>query len=577
MTVFPRVGESFAGYRLDGVLGRGGMSTVFRAENVRLGNIVALKVLSPELADDDQFRERFVRESRVASSMNHPNIIPITDAGQENEHLYIVMRFVNGSDLKSLLHREGRLDPTGCLEIISQVASALDAAHAKELLHRDVKPANILLESSGVDYRGDHVYLADFGLIKHTGSTSGLTKTGHFVGTIDYMAPEQIETGSADGRADIYALGCVTFECLTGSVPFVRDSDAAVLWAHLRDDLPKATDLRPELSARVDDVIARALAKSPDDRYQGARELVVDLSEALGAGRSPRGLGTVQAPKAPTPAASLVGESPPLAPSAPLTSETTSSPALAAPLTGGAQPPLVPSPPPSDPAREAEPPAPDAGDGPGGRSRLPGWLLVAIVAVGAAAVSGIAVYLATGSDSPSGNGTTTTGTTPTVPGAVVGPDTGLAELVEPTLFKTCTVDPTPRFGASESAKCGRPSNLPPGRFYPESVDLAVFESSAALKAAYDEQRQDLGIGRNYGRCTGRAWNGEGDWDHADGKPAGRRFCQQAGNVFVIVWTHDKLGQPTHKDFLGIARGLDHPRLFNWWDFWHHTAVGRLGS
>jgi hypothetical protein len=206
---------------------------------------------------------------------------------------------------------------------------------------------------------------------------------------------------------------------------------------------------------------------------------------------------------------------------------------------------------------------------------MSGGLLVAIIAIGAAAVSGIAVYLATGSDStPSGaTGTQPTFTEPT--DTVVTPDTGLAELVEPALFRSCTVDATPRFGASDSAACTRPSNLPPGRFYPETVDLAVFDNAAALKSAYDEQRQNLGIGQNYGRCTGRAWSGEGDWVHTDGKPAGRRFCTQAGNVFVIVWTHDKLGQPTHKDFLGIARGTDHPRLFNWWDFWHHLAVGKL--
>ncbi len=232
MAATPRIGTVFAGYRIEAVRGRGGMSVVYRAENPRLGNIVALKLLSAELAEDEGFRERFVRESRTAASIPHPHIIPIYDAGDAEGVLYIAMRHVEGPDLKELAKDRGRLPPARVLRLGAQVASALDAAHALGLIHRDVKPANILLEA-GADGE-DHSYLADFGLTKHVDSHSGLTGSGQFIGTIDYMAPEQIEGRQVDARADVYALGCVLFECLAGSPPYRRDTEVAVLWAHMR-------------------------------------------------------------------------------------------------------------------------------------------------------------------------------------------------------------------------------------------------------------------------------------------------------------------------------------------------------
>jgi Protein kinase domain len=280
MAVVPRIGTEFAGYRIEGLIGRGGMSVVYRAENARLGNTVALKLLAEELADDESFRERFVRESRTAARLNHPNVVTIYDAGDEDGVLYIAMRHVEG-DLKQLLARDGALALARALGIVAQVASALDAAHARGLLHRDVKPANILLDPSSEPGGVPHAYLADFGLTKHLESRSGITASGQFVGTIDYMSPEQIEGREVDGRTDIYSLGCVLFECLAGTTPFRRETEVAVLWAHMRDEPPPVTELRPELPGAVDLVIARAVAKDPANRYSSGRELVDELRSAL--------------------------------------------------------------------------------------------------------------------------------------------------------------------------------------------------------------------------------------------------------------------------------------------------------
>ncbi len=276
----PLVGQDFAGYRLRAVLGRGGMSVVYEAENVRLGNTVALKVLAPELSTDDVFRARFLKESRLAASLNHPNVIPIYDTGPCEELLYIAMRYVAGSDLRTVLNTQERVSPGQALLLIGQVGRALDAAHRLGLVHRDVKPANILIERGG-DGDPDHVYIADFGITKHTLSRSGLTATGQLVGTIDYIAPEQIQGKPVDGRADIYSLGCVLYECLTGRVPFVKDMDAAVIWAHVEEPPTPPSAIRAELPRGIDEVIMRALAKDPNDRYSTCREFVAAARAAL--------------------------------------------------------------------------------------------------------------------------------------------------------------------------------------------------------------------------------------------------------------------------------------------------------
>src|SRR5262245_60634942 len=221
-------GAEVGGYRVDELIGRGGMGEVYRARDERLGRNVALKILASKLAEDDAFRERLVRESRIAASLDHPNVVPVYDAGEQDGRLYLAMRFVNGTDLKALLRREGALAPERAVAVAAQVADALDAAHARGLVHRDVKPSNVLLDQQ--DGR-EHAYLADFGLTQ--AASDGRAPDGHLMGTLDYVAPEQICGDDVDGRADVYALGCLLFETLTGTLPFSGSSDVAVIYAHL--------------------------------------------------------------------------------------------------------------------------------------------------------------------------------------------------------------------------------------------------------------------------------------------------------------------------------------------------------
>jgi Protein kinase domain/Kelch motif len=260
------IGSEFAGYRIDEVAARGGMGVVYRAIQLRLQRTVALKLVTPELARDASFRERFRRESMIAASIDHPNVIPVYEAGEENGALYIAMRWVEGTNLRERIDR-GALEPSHAARLVSQVASALDAAHERDLIHRDVKPANILITGQ------DHVYLTDFGLTKHASSISGLTRTGQWVGTVAYTAPEQIEGAAVSPRTDVYSLGCVLFEVLTGRTPYRRDNDLATLWAHVYAPPPSVLELSPDVSSRFDAVVQRAIAKDPAERYASAGEL----------------------------------------------------------------------------------------------------------------------------------------------------------------------------------------------------------------------------------------------------------------------------------------------------------------
>jgi serine/threonine-protein kinase len=271
-------GTEFAGHRIEGVAGQGGMGVVYQATHLALDITVALKVIKPELARDDSFRERFKRESRSAASIEHPNVLPVRHAGEEEGLLYITMRYVEGTDLRSLIDTRGRLPAERAVAIICSIAAALDAAHAAGLVHRDVKPANILLE--GADGSG-HAYLTDFGLTRHTKSDAGLTKTGQWVGTLDYVAPEQIEGRPTDARSDVYALGCVLYESLTGTVPFAKESEVATMYAHLNEDAPPPRESVPDLPPAIDDVIERALAKNPDDRYPSAGDFAAAAAAAV--------------------------------------------------------------------------------------------------------------------------------------------------------------------------------------------------------------------------------------------------------------------------------------------------------
>ena len=270
-------GSEFAGYRIEGMLDRGGMGVVYKASDADLDRTVALKIIAPEHTQNPDAVNRFKAEARLAASLEHPNIVPIHRGGEYHGVLYLAMRFVPGTNLRQVIDR-GQLSMDQIRRVITSVAGALDAAHDRGLVHRDVKPANILLSGEG-DH--EHVYLTDFGLTKRLGSAGSLTRTGAWVGTPDYVAPEQIQAGPVDGRADIYSLGCVLYEMLTGSVALPKDNDMAKLWAHVTDPPPAPSLKRPDAQA-FDEVVARATAKDPNARYSRASELAAAVDRASG-------------------------------------------------------------------------------------------------------------------------------------------------------------------------------------------------------------------------------------------------------------------------------------------------------
>src|SRR3954462_14870806 len=242
------------------------MGVVYLAEQVRLRRYVAIKLIVPELAEDDEFRRRFERESQLAASIDHPNVIPVYEAGEAEDVLFISMRYVEGHDLRAIIKASGRLAAVLAARLVAQLGDALDAAHAHGLVHRDVKPANVLVA-------GEHAYLTDFGLTKHVSSSSGITHTGQWVGTLGYVAPEQISGGPLDARVDVYSLGCVLFEALTGRVPYPKDSDVAKMFAHLNEPPAAVSSLVPDAGWGFDAVVTRALAKAPEQRYPSAGDL----------------------------------------------------------------------------------------------------------------------------------------------------------------------------------------------------------------------------------------------------------------------------------------------------------------
>ncbi len=280
MTEFPRVGDVFAGHRIEALIGRGGMGVVYLGEHLRLGRKVAVKVLSSELAQDALFRERFLREARAAATLDHPNIVSVYDAGEVGDIAYFSMQYIEGADLAAILRQQGALEPADAVAILREVASALDAAQAEGFVHRDVKPANILLQRERSESRPRRAYLSDFGITKRLEADGGTT--GQFLGTIDYMAPEQITGGTIDGRTDQYSLACVLFQCLTGRVPFPRDDQVGVMYAHLQETPPAVARLRPGAPPAVDDVLRRAMSKPREGRFPTCAEFAAAAAEALG-------------------------------------------------------------------------------------------------------------------------------------------------------------------------------------------------------------------------------------------------------------------------------------------------------
>src|SRR4051794_33822843 len=270
-------GATFAGYRIDSLLDRGGMGVLYKATDPALDRTIALKIIAPEHTQNETAVARFKEEAKLAASLEHPNIVPIHRGGEEDGILYLAMRYVPGTNLRHVIDR-GPMDLPRIARIVTDVSDALDAAHELGLVHRDVKPANILVSGQP---EHEHVYLTDFGLTKRLGSVGALTRAGSWVGTPDYVAPEQIQGHDVDRRADIYSLGCVLYEMLTGQVAYPKDSDMAKLWAHVTDPPPLPRTRRPELVGAFDEVVARATTKEPEDRYATAGEMAGAVQAAI--------------------------------------------------------------------------------------------------------------------------------------------------------------------------------------------------------------------------------------------------------------------------------------------------------
>ncbi len=464
------VGSQIAGYRLEEQIGRGGMAVVYRALDIRLDRQVALKILAPGLSLDDAFRQRFIRESRAAAAVDHPHIIPVFEAGEASGVLFIAMRYVRGGDVRSMLDTAGTLPAARAAEIITQVASALDAAHAFGLVHRDVKPGNMLLDASSGSDRPDHVYLSDFGLSKQSLSVTGLTSTGQFLGTIDYVAPEQIEGRPVDGRTDLYALACAAYEMLCGAPPFRRDQGLAVVWAQLSEAPPSICARRQDLPPAVDAVFSRALAKAPADRYPTCMGFAMALREALGLRGQQGGPGQpapgpggtvlagpgagqwqprahppteISSPGAPVGGPSRGEQAPPRATPPPVTPP----PAAGPPTEAAYRPPAQPQPTRAgltEPHGGYEPPGSGAGTGGSGRPwwRSPAAVIVGILIV-LGGVGGAFAGLGGGSGSGSGSGSGKGGSTggvaavaPVMPGCNV--EVAKTTTLQPTIATTHT-------------------------------------------------------------------------------------------------------------------------------------------
>jgi serine/threonine-protein kinase len=612
MPELPLVGDEFAGYRTRSVLGRGGMSVVYQAENLRLNNVIALKVLAPELAADDMFRARFLEESRIAASLNHPNVIPIYDMGSQDGLLYIAMRYVSGTDLRQMIKKRGRLQPETALFLLSQAARALDTAHHRGLVHRDVKPGNLLIERSSDEGDPDHLYLADFGITKHAMSRTGLTSTGQFLGTVDYVAPEQIRGTTVLGLADQYSLGCVLYECLTGRVPFEKDLDAAIIWAQVEETPTMPAVLRPDLPPEIDDVFRRVLAKRPDERYGSCREFIDAARWALGipgpGTQSSVPYGAVTGgPRMDTPAgaspdryswSSLGGHPQAADPMAPGSIAAVSPNGPGQPWSG--QPSAGPSgydqrgadqqggtltshrrefgvAGPGEPGQPAG--APPAQGGPRGPQwyRQPRWIAALAAVVVLLAGVGIWAGLSGGSNGHPGASMSMSHTPKPKP--TTGALMNAVILTNQSIHAKGLLPPSScKQDAQTRVTCTAPV---PG------ISGAVFQTypnQKALYAAYMAEVSSLNSGKfkqNFADCGSQLTYGEVGWNHlyqhtkrytvdqmtmgtvTDDQAAGRVFCNFTQGLEYMVWTNND------SHLLGYAAGPVHGDVWNWWVAVHH--------
>ncbi len=603
MSGLPLVGDEFAGYRVRSVLGRGGMSVVYQAENLRLNNVIALKVLAPELASDEVFRARFLEESRIAASLNHPNVIPIYDMGSQDDLLYIAMRYVSGTDLRQMIKKRGRLLPETALFLLGQAARALDAAHRKGLVHRDVKPGNLLIERGSDETDPDHVYLADFGITKHAMSRSGLTSTGQFLGTIDYVAPEQIRGTSVLGLADQYSLGCVLYECLTGRVPFEKDLDAAIIWAHVEETPTMPTILRPELPPEIDDVFARVLAKRPDERYGSCREFVEAARMALGVFGPPTGSSDTYGTMTTGPRTGAPPDSQAGAPDRFSWSSVASRAHAAAPVAPGSAAPVAPgsaaAASPSGPGQPGgtltshrrelgvtgpgEPGQPAGAQPPPGPPRGPRWYRqprwIAVLAAAVLVLAGLGTWAGL-----SGSGSHAKAATKMTAKPKPKPTTGalMSALILANKSNdakgqlppsTCNQD-TPTYVTCTAPAAGI-----------SGVVFQTYPNQKALYAAYTAKVSSVNSGQfkqNFSDCGSQTTFGEVGWNHLfqhtkkytvdqmtmgmvrDDQAAGRVFCNYTQGLEYMVWTQND------GHLMGYVAGPVHGDVWTWWVSIHHN-------
>jgi serine/threonine protein kinase len=544
--------EQFGPYRIEALLGRGGMGEVYRAYDTEHDRVVALKVLSEQLAADQGYRERFRREAHAAARLNEPHVVPIHRFGEIEGRLFLDMRLVPGRDVAETLVQEGPMAPARAVAVIGQVARALDAAHADGLVHRDVKPSNILLTGEGDD---EFVHLVDFGIARSTTETQGpaLTRTGAAVGSLEYMAPERFLERPADRRVDVYALACVLFECLTGRRPFTGDGPATLMHAHLDTEPPAPSALRPDLPPALDEVVRKGLAKDPDERFGTAGELAAAARRALtaaGVGPAPEVRGPAAPPTSITPLPYL--PPPPVGFSAPGPS-------------GGHGPPAGPS-------QSGYGPAHPSGSAPsGGRTRNLVPLVVAAAVVVAVVATG-AVLLTRGGGSSAAADPTTTPVTPspapttpvstTTPPASAGAAEDALRASLPADFRAedCTTADAAGDGDIAALDCGA-SLSQPG---PTLSSFYLYRDSGTLEDVFtaDVTRHRLSQFTGDQACPGdRGYN---YYKRADGSRAGRVACSvDEDNTSIIIWTQDD----AHAEALiGIRNGgtAGLTTLWNWW-------------
>jgi serine/threonine protein kinase len=554
-------------------------------------------VLAPELADDDVFRARFLEESRIAASLNHPNVIPIYDMGAQDNLLYIAMRYVSGTDMRQMIKKRGRILPATALFLTGQAARALDAAHRRGLVHRDVKPGNLLIERGSDDADPDHVYLADFGITKHAMSRSGLTSTGQFLGTIDYVAPEQIRGTSVLGLADQYSLGCVLYECLTGRVPFEKDLDAAIIWAHVEETPTMPTVLRPELPPEIDEVFGRVLAKRPDERYGSCREFVEAARMALGvfpaATEASVAYGVTADPQT-RPGGVTPARRPSIPPDQFSWSGRLSQPSAPDPAAD----PVAPYAPPSGPrpsggtlaSHRREPAPPDPG-GPGQQAgpppagprephwyRRPRWIaaLAAVVVL----LAGLGAWAGV-----SGFGSHHKAALAATPPKPKKPKP--SELMAALMLTNESADATGQLppstckqSTSATVTCTAPAHGITG------VIFQTFPNQKALYAAYQARVASLNnshqFKQNFSDCGSQITYGEISWNHlykhtakytvdqmiagnlTDDQAAGRVFCNYSQGQEDMVWTQND------GHLMGYVAGGIHTDVWNWWVKVHHN-------